>query len=302
MTIDLVQLLGPHGVRPVGEVLAEVDARSVSRWVAAGRVLRPLPGVLALPEAAGTWRGRSRAAVLWSGGRLTARTALAVWDLVGHPGARTHVAVGRSRHVPPVPDWLRVHRTVVEEWSVVDGVELVTRARALVDAWGEAHARGGAPGAVEVVRGAVIGAVRRRAVSVAGVRREVARHPVLPGRRGLLHLLELVDGGSHSEFEIWGLAHLFDIPGLPPVRRQFPLATSIGTVHLDGALESARLAVELDGAAFHRAPDRRERDLRRDAAVLAEGWATIRISHHRGHAEPEACRRDIATAFWSRRR
>jgi len=302
VAIDLAQLLGPDGVRPVREVLGEVDPGSVSRWVAAGRLVRPLPGVLALPDAAGTWRGRGRAAVLWSGGQLTARTALALWDVVGHPGARTHVAVGRGRHVPPAPGWLRVHRTAVPEWSVLDGLEVVTARRALVHAWGEAHASRGTPGAVQVARSAVIGAVRRRVVTVAGLRREVSRHPVLPGRRALLHLLDLVDGGSHSEFEIWGLTHLFDLPGLPPVQRQFRLATSIGTVHLDGALEPARLAIELDGAAYHRAPDQRERDLRRDAAVLAAGWATIRISHRRAHAEPDACRSEITTAYAARLR
>jgi very-short-patch-repair endonuclease len=302
MTTDLARLLAPHGVRPVGEVLAEVDPRSVSRWVAAGKVVRPLPGVLALPATAGSWQGRARSATLWSGGQLTGRTALALWDLVEHPGARTHVAVGRRRHVPPVPDWLRVHRAPVPEWSLRDGLELVTARRALVDAWGVAHERGGTPDAVRVVRAAVIGAVRRRVVTPAGLRRELARHPVLPGRRALSDLVDLVAGGSHSEFEIWGLVHLLDIPGLPPVQRQFRLATSIGTVHLDGALEAARLAIELDGAAYHRAPDQREHDLRRDAAVLAEGWATIRISHRRGHAEPAVCRREIATAFHARMR
>jgi very-short-patch-repair endonuclease len=301
VTIDLQQLLGPGGVRPAREVFAEVDPGSVSRWVAAGRLVRPLPGVLALPGAAGTWRGRAEAAVLWSGGQLTGRTALTLWDVLGNPGAHTHVAVGRRRHVAPVPEWLRVHRVDVPEYSVAQGLPVVTTRRALVDAWGEAHGRRGSPAAVRVAREAVVGAVRRREVTVAGIRRELARHPVLPGRRALAELLGLVGGGSHSEFEIWGLTHLFDLPGLPVVQRQFRLATSIGTVHLDGALEEARLGLELDGAAYHRAPDDRERDLRRDAAVLAEGWATIRISHRRGHAEPEACRTEITTAFWARR-
>ena len=134
------------------------------------------------------------------------------------------------------------------------------------------------------------------------MRRELQRHPVLPGRRELDRLLDLVGGGSHSEFEIWGLTHLFDIPGLPVVQRRYRLATSIGTVFLDGALEGVRLAIELDGAAYHRATEQRERDLRRDAAVLAEGWSTLRISRRRGYAEPAVCRTDIATAFRARRR
>ena len=301
VTTDLHVLLGPTGVRPTAHVLATADPGSVSRWVGAGRLVRPLPGVLALPGAADTWRGRAAAAVLWSGGQLTGRTALTLWDLLGHPGARTHVAVGRRRHVPPVPPWLRVHRTTVPEWSVVDGLPLVTARRALVDAWGEAHGRSGSPEAVRVAREAVIGGVRRREVSVAGVRRELARHPVLPGRRALADLLELVGSGSHSEFEIWGLTHLFDLPGLPTVSRQHPVATSIGTIHLDGALEEVKLGFELDGAAYHRAPDQRERDLRRDAAALAEGWAVLRISHRRAHAQPDTCRAEMVSAFHARR-
>jgi hypothetical protein len=132
------------------------------------------------------------------------------------------------------------------------------------------------------------------------IRRELQRHPVLPGRAALGHLLDLVEAGCQSEFEIWGLAHLLDVPGLPPVEQQLPLDTAIGTVHFDGGWRRARLGVELDGARFHRQPEQREWDMRRDAAVVARDWVTLRISFRRGHDDPHACRRDIAAAFHAR--
>jgi hypothetical protein len=232
-----------------------------------------------------------------------------LWDVVASPGAMVHVAVGRRRNVAPVPGWLRPHRVEVTEWGVRDGLRVTMPARSVVEAWGHAHVRGAGPRDVELARAAVIGAVRRRIVAVRELRREVSRRPRLPGRADLCGLLDLVEGGCQSEFEIWGLRHLLDVPGLPPVEQQIAVETRIGTVHLDGGWRrvlvagtwrEVRLGVELDGAAFHGAPDAREADLERDAATAAEGWLVLRIGHRRGHAEPDACRADVAAAFHSR--
>jgi hypothetical protein len=52
VTHDLAVLLGPAGVARVTEVARTVDRHTVGGWVAAGRLLRPYPGVLVLPERA----------------------------------------------------------------------------------------------------------------------------------------------------------------------------------------------------------------------------------------------------------
>jgi len=301
VTTDLTALLGDDGVCRWQDLAARTHPSSVTRWLASGRLVRPLPGVVALPVVAGCWRSRAGAAVLWSGGHLAGRSALAAWDVVATPGPLVRVAVRRSRNVPTVPDWLRVHRIDLPHGPTRDGFPVLSLARSLVDCWGHAHARTGSPRDVEIARGALIGAVRRRVTAVREVRRELRGHPKLPGRAALVHLLDLVEAGCQSEFEIWGLRHLLDVPGLPPVTLQHPLVTRIGEIHHDGAWPKVRLAVELDGAQFHRAPDRREQDLRRDAASLARGWAVLRISYRRAHAEPEVCREEIATAFHARR-
>ncbi len=62
------------------------------------------------------------------------------------------------------------------------------------------------------------------------------------------------------------------------------------------------LAVELDGAAWHGSQAQRERDIRRDALVATIGWQTLRFGYGRATASPDACRRDIRSAYEARRR
>lgn len=301
MAVDLAELLGADGARRSADVVGVVGAASVSRWVRRGRLLRPLPGVLVLPEQAGSWRTRAAAATLWSGGRLCGCTALYLSDLVVEPGPHVHVAVGPHRHVGPNrPAWLRVHVGPEPSGRTAQGLPVVGDVDALLTAWGHAHAGRGTAREVEVARGAVIGACRRRRVTVDQLRAALGVRTRLPGRRQLDELLGLIARGCQSEFEIWGLAHILDVPGLPPIQLQYALETAIGTIHLDGALPEVQLGIELDGAAYHRSPDNWARDRRRDSAALARGWATLRIDHRRAHVDPPAARREIEDAYYAR--
>jgi hypothetical protein len=301
MVVDPTTLLGRDGVRSSSEVVRASGRSSVARWVRSGRLLRPLPGVLVDPARAADWRTRTVAAALWSGGRLTGRSALHLSDLLGEPGPRVHVAVPPARHIAVTrPPWLEVHVRREPTGPVRDGIRVVDEVDALLDAWGYAHGSRGGDREVDVAREAVIGAVRRRRVAPAALSAALEAHRRLPGRAQMIDLVDLVGGGSHSEFEIWGLEHLFAVPGLPPVERQYALETAIGTIHLDGALPQARLGIELDGAAFHRGPDQWARDRRRDAAALAIDWATLRVDFRRGHDAPSAVQAEIASAYWAR--
>ncbi|SCX58597.1 hypothetical protein SAMN03159343_3799 [Klenkia marina] len=301
MVVDPTTLLGRDGARRSSEVVLVSGRSSVVRWVRSGRLLRPFPGVLVDPARAQDWRVRAAAAVLWSGGRLTGRSALHLADLLGEPGPRVHIGVPPSRHVAVTrPPWLVVHVRRELSGLVRRGLAVVDDVAALLDAWGFAHGSRGTAREVEVARSTVIGAIRRRRVDPAFLVAALELNTRLPGRAELLHLVELAGSGSHSEFEIWGLQHLFDIPGLPPVERQYALETAIGTIHLDGALPRARLGIELDGAAYHRSPDNWAGDRRRDAAALALDWATLRIDFRRAHEAPAAARAEIAAAYWAR--
>jgi len=49
-----------------------------------------------------------------------------------------------------------------------------------------------------------------------------------------------------------------------------------------------RLAVELDGAAWHGSREQRERDIRRDALLATVGWRTLRLGFTRLTSAPDA--------------
>lgn len=293
--------MGADGARLRAEVAAETGTSSVHRWIRQGRLLRPLPGVLVDPGRADVWRTRARAAVLWSRGRLCGRSALFLDDLVTEPGPHVHVGVGTGRHISGRrPTWVQVRVVDHLDGPVRQGFPVTRAVVSLVDCWGHAHSGRGDRRAVEVARGALIGAVRRRRVTADQVHQEVLQHSRLPGRNALLELVAALRAGAESEFEIWGMQHLLVVPGLPPVQQQYELRTAIGTIRFDAAIEEARLAIELDGAAYHRAPDNWARDRQRDAAALALDWATLRIDFGRGHADPGAARAEIAAAFHAR--
>ena len=74
------------------------------------------------------------------------------------------------------------------------------------------------------------------------------------------------------------------------------------TSYLDAACDDVKLAVELDGAAYHGSRRQREDDIHRDALLATVGWHTPRSGYRRMTTQPDACRRDIRSAYQARRR
>jgi len=299
MAHDVNTLVGPHGVVRADELVRRVDRHTVARWVRRGRLLRPHPGVLVLPELFGEWRTRALAAVLATDGVLSHWSALAQWR-VGPPGGPVHVSVPAARRALRSPG-LVVHRVRSLDPDRIGGLPVTPLPRAVVDSWGLALAAGGRPRDVETARSAVITTIRERQVTPTALRAGVAGRPALPGRPDLLDLIAKVEGGSHSELEIWGVDHVLTGPGMPAFVRQFPVALARGSVRLDAAIPELRVAIEFDGAAFHGDQTARERDIRRDAALAALGWVVLRFSYRRLRSEPESCRREILGVCAARR-
>ena len=107
VTHDLVALLGPDGVARTADVARVVDRHSIGVRVAAGRLIRPYPGVVVVPERMAEWRTRALAAVFGTGGVLSHTSALAVWRLAA-PRDPVHVSVSASRRALRRPG-LAVH-------------------------------------------------------------------------------------------------------------------------------------------------------------------------------------------------
>jgi hypothetical protein len=292
---DLLALLGRTRTASTTSLSATVGVRSIGRWIAAGRLVRLHPGWVTVPELADDWTVRCHAASGYVGGPLSHITALALHGLVDNEVTKLHVTVPGERRVRS-SRWLRVHRSrgPVE---VVRARELPVTpvARSLIDTWGDAHSARAMRGFAGVAREAVLRATRGRHATAAGLTAQLDTRPELPGRSALIELLELIAGGCESELEIWGVMHV--LPGPPEVPvwfQQHPVRLPDGRwVRLDAAYPDARVAVELDGAAFHGSRAARERDLRRDNALAALGWVVLRFSYARLMADPEGCRREI---------
>jgi hypothetical protein len=287
---DLTALLGSHGVARAGDLARLVDRHTIGGWVSAGRLLRPYPGVLVLPDRSTEWRTRAIAAVLGTRGVLSHTSALTVWRLA--PAAGTvHVSVPPSRRALRRPG-LVVHRVTDIATDRLGPYPVTDLSRALADAWGLAT-RSGRTREVELARAAVITSVRKRRGSDVDLHRELKRNPTLAGAGSLRELLRLLADGCQSELEIWGVQHVLERPGMPPFVKQLRVRLPSGVVYLDAAVPALEVAVELDGAAFHGSAADRERDTRRDVALAALGWVVLRFSHRRLTTDPEGCRREI---------
>ncbi len=285
MTHDLVALLGPDGVARTADLARVVDRHSIGVWVAAGRLVRPYPGVVVVPGRMAEWHTRALAAVYGTGGVLSHTSALTVWRLAASRSP-VHVSVSASRRALRRPG-LAVHRVHDLPADRLGPYPVTPLARSLVDTWGLAHGGRGGPGLVEVARAAVITAARERQVRLVEMGAEEHRGPALPGRAALRGLVELVGSGCQSELEVRGVRHLLRAPGMPRMVQQHPVVLPFGTVHLDAAIPELRIGVELDGAAFHGSPAARERDTRRDVALAARGWVVLRFSYRRLTREPD---------------
>ena len=294
----LTELL-PHGAGRRDEVTLASSSSSVSRWLHDGALVLALPGVVVLPDRAHEWGVRARAATLWARGPLSHLSALAAAGLTEPPPGPVHVTVPADRCPRGCHDVV-VHRRASPIGPTEGRVPArLPVARSLVDAWGWAHSRRNprAAGERPLVRQLLIDGVRRRETRVPQLRAESTRQPGLGGRVALTRLLDLVEGGCQSELEVVGVTHVLRIPGLPaPVQQCRVVLPSGRHVDLDAAYVRARVAVELDGAAFHGSAEDRERDTRRDAALAALGWVTLRFSYRRLTRDPAGCSADIEAA------
>jgi hypothetical protein len=272
----------------------------VGRWIAAGRLVRLHPGWVTVPELADDWTVRAHAAAGYAVGPLSHMSALAAHRAVDVEVTRLDVTVPGARRVRS-SRWLRVHRSQAPMATVrARGLPVTTLPRALVDTWGDAHRKAALRGYDGVARGALLRAVRERRTTPAAVTQELGHRPELPGRAPLAELLGLVAGGCQSELEVFGVLHVLAVPGLPRCTQQHRVVLPDGPVLLDAAWPEVKVAVELDGAAFHGSQEARERDLRRDAALAALGWVVLRFSYRRLTRHPEACQAQIAAVYRQR--
>jgi hypothetical protein len=298
MAFDVSAVVGPQGWVTSEELLARVSPRTVGSWVAAGKLVRLRPGVLALPSAAQQWRTRLAAALEGRAAVASHVTALALWGLVAHPAGPVHVSVDTSMSARGSTGVV-VHRApgVHGERRRVDGLAVTSVERSVVDAWPR-------PAGLDrtLIRAAAITAVRERLCAPRDLLFELERRPRLAGRAELTRLVRLLADGCRSELEIWGCLQVLRAPRYAAVRAAAP-----GDGRRPDLRPGCRVRRRPAGRGggrrcLARSRTQREADIARDALLATVGWQTLRLGYARMTGSPDACRRDIVAAREARLR
>jgi len=287
-----------RGVIRRDDALRFVAEHVLDDAVRVGAVVRVFPGVYALPGCADDRHVRRAAALAHRRrGALSHTDGLDVWDLPTHPDGTVHLTVPETDPSARVGG-LTLHRRrgfVADPPSVVvrRGLRVVRLEQAVVESWPLLPARDR--------RVPAIVAIRDRRTTGPRLLDVLALNRGAPGSAEQREVFTLAAAGCHSPLELWGHQRVFTDPRLPHSRCQVPVALPWGRVYLDRLYDAELVNVELDGAAYHGEPGQRERDLRRDAALAARGFVTVRFSHLRLHADPDGVIEELLTILAMRR-
>lgn len=262
-----------HGVVSRRQLLdAGITDGAMERRLASGHLVRLHRGVYAVGHAQLRREGRWLAAVLAAGpgAALSHRSAAALHG-IRESGGASDVTSTRRVAVRGVV----VHRTSrLDAGDVTSrhGVPVTTLARTLVDLAGILT-----PQQLGKLLREADRAGRLSAATACEARERVARRRDEAARALRAALAEheaLATSLTLSELEDRFLA-LLAAADVPRPRTNHPVAG----FKLDAAWPDERLAVELDGWAFHRDRAAFQADRARDAALVRAGWRVVRFTH-----------------------
>lgn len=254
--------------------LAGWSNKRLARAVAAGLLIRRHADVFVL---AGAHALHSED---WAAHLATAPTGV----LSGWSAARNHGFQWPQRPRGPACIWVpggsrrRLDGVVLVRWQVrgddvigdAAGRRLTSRPRTVVDCLRLA------PRALR--EGMLDTALLRRWLTIEELAHQVR---ALHGQHGvtcLRVLLAGVDGGARSRAERLA-QQIIQATGIPGWEWNAPIALPDGTTAiLDAALRKLRIAVEIDGRAYHSDPDQFQRDRTRQNSLVALGWIVLRFT------------------------
>ncbi|HEU4974306.1 MAG TPA: type IV toxin-antitoxin system AbiEi family antitoxin domain-containing protein, partial [Baekduia sp.] len=275
-----------HGVVTVAQLEAVgLDGRSVRHRAAAGRLHRIHRGVYAVGHRRLDRTGRRLAVVLacGEGAVLSHVSAAEAWGLRGGSSVRWHVTAPHMSGGRTGPDTVVLHRTRhlgPDDVDVVDGVPVTSVARTLVDLAGTVNA-------TQLAR-AVHEAEVLRLLDVDAIAAAMARVPRRRGARRLRELLGHTDPAVTAATFVRAFLRLCERHRLPRPETDVHLPAGGRLIEADLLFRAQRVIVELDGEAVHHTRRNFHSDRRRDAALAAEGYLTVRLTWHRVTREAPA--------------
>ena len=267
---------------------AGLSEHAVRRRVRSGQWRRCGAGVYFADDRPFTLAARIRAAV-WSRGSLAAASGLAAaWWLglmVTDPGL-VEITVPRDSHGRATPG-TRLRRRDLSDDEVVEHRGLRVTAPALTVL--EAAARsGGGPAVMD-------SALQRSCLGLADLQRALVRNRGRHGAAAARKMLHAAAGGARSEAERL-VIQLLRAAGIGGWYANYP----VGRYVVDFAFPRQKVAIEVDGWAFHSDRQAFQNDRTRQNTLSLQGWTVLRFTWLDITAHPQRVLAEIRAATSAR--
>jgi very-short-patch-repair endonuclease len=236
------------------------------------RALEPCTrGVLLVRGAPLTYLARIWAAILATGGVTGFGTAAELWGVEVGQSPRIDVIIDPARRVA-APPGVRLHRVYTPAKVVTrrDQIPITNRGWTVLDHLGRLP-RGDAYRLADR-------AFQRSWVERADIERRLRDYPGRQGNATLRRIADRCGDGAAAESErvLHRLLRQAHISGWVANHPLWVAGELVGV--LDVALVEQRIAIEIDGWAFHSDVDRFQRDRRRQNALIGLGWTVLRFT------------------------
>lgn len=265
-----------------------LSSKAINGRIRSGAWVAVYSRVFRMAAAPQTWDQTLMSAVLAAGERaaISGEPAAAFWNVPGFPrgAARVSLPVGLlTRQLPGQLQhtcYLPMHHI-----TTVRGIRVTTPARTIFDIAGLVR-----PERTERALDNVLAMRLTTVKAIARIVEELGEH----GRAGTALMRQLMDErgegyvATESELER-EFVRFCRAYGLPEPRRQVTLIAG----RVDFLFDPGRLIAELDGRRNHTALLDREADMKRDAKLVAQGLALIRITARRLRREPDELAEEI---------
>ena len=264
--------------------------RQVDHRISTGEWLRVHPGVYRLAVVAPSAESAVRAVSLWLG-PAAALTGLAAgwwWGLLDEPPTTWHFTSPRCH--PQRQPGIRTSRTFVDPADLTRHRSVPTISKPLALLRSAAQLEQLQPGCGVTL---IDRAKQRRLIGQDDLERAFRRNAGTWGTRAMRRLLDRTGDRAHSELERLAVRLLREA-GITGFDVNWRTTLSSGRpIELDIAFRQRRLAIELDGYAYHSSPESHRADLNRANELMADGWVIRRFTYADLIADPDGFVRTV---------
>jgi very-short-patch-repair endonuclease len=243
----------------------------VDGWLRSGRLERTsVDGVYRLGGAPSTTGESAWFAVLSTRSPLSFVSAARWWDMPVADDGLVHITRFARRRLD-WPDGVRVHRVAIDRASITRhrGLWVTTPAETVLDC----------AGWLPLARARTLAdrALQQGWCDLEKVRQRLEDSPGRWGNRQIRRLSRHLGDQADAESER-KLHRLLRSAGLTGWVPQLPFVAGGRRFAIDVAFPELRLAIEIDGYAYHSSDDRFQRDRTKQNALIAAGWRVLRFT------------------------